>query len=271
MWTKFLQYTGKAAVVLLITSWAMFQEPIPVARILTPTTQFTTDHLGNVYAIHHNNIRKYDAAGLLLAEFSMKRFDRINSADPADPMKILLFCKSSAETIRLDNKLAVQGEPLSLYDAGLITPELVCSSYENGMWVFDRSLNELVRINPTGLIDQRSANLNEIAIPNLNFATILESDFLLYASSPAHGILVFDRYANYLRTIPITGIETLQVVSGKIFYTEASQLITFDTKTLEKTRIPLPEKNCKHAMIQGNLLFLHHTDTISIYLTKQPL
>jgi hypothetical protein len=225
----------------------------------------TSDNLGNIYAITGNTIRKYNRSGNFIGEFTMKRFDKFDDADPSDPFKILIFNKTSGEIIRLDNKLSLIGDPVSLFSLEIISPVSVCNSWDNGIWVYDISLNEIIRINTQATIEQRSGPLDNIVPAGSHPSMIRELDFLVYVSLPAHGIFVFDRYANLIKRIPLNNINTFQLSTGKIMFVKNNELVTFNTSSLSQNSIPLPVKSAINASLQGNTLFIQRTDTISIH------
>jgi hypothetical protein len=242
-----------------------------VASIAIEADKMVTDNLGNLYAITGNTIRKYNRQGAFQSEYTRRSVDRFNDADASDPLKILLFSQNSGELIRLDNKMALQGNTTNLFSAGMVAPVLACNSYDNGAWVWDNALNEIIRINNSGNIDQRTGNLAAITSGIPNFSMMLEKDFLLYASTPEIGIMVFDRAASYIRTIPLKQLNTFQLISGNIIYPLHNNLFSFNTKTLTETAINMPDTVFVNALIEGRTIYLQQKDTIRIYTSNQPL
>jgi hypothetical protein len=268
---KFFILLLKAAVILVMLAAVSFRDFTPLASINVSADRVISDNLGNIYAITGNTIKKYNRSGLFLSEFTLRKTDRINDADASDPLKILLFSKSSGELFRLDNKMALQGNVTNLFSAGLVSPGLACNSWDNGAWVWDNALNEILRINQNGHIDIRSENLAGLLNEDPQFTMILEKDFLLYASSPVYGILVFDRAASYVKTIPLLNINTFQIISGKIIYPAENKLHSFDTRLLTETSLTLPDSNCINALIEGKTLIIHQKDSVKLYTTNHNL
>ncbi|MFO7722259.1 MAG: hypothetical protein R6V49_03455 [Bacteroidales bacterium] len=261
----------KSAVIIIVLTAAAFRDFTPTATIPIAADRIISDNLGNLFAITGNTIKKYNSQGVFQAEFSLKKVDRFNDADASDPLKILLFSRNSGEIFRIDNKMTQQGNSTNLFNAGLVSPMLACNSYDNGAWIWDNALNELLRINQNGHIDQRSENLAGLIPGNPGFTMLLEKDFLLFASSPEYGILVFDRAASYVKTIPINIVNYFQILSGKIIYPLENKLHFFDTRTLTETLLTLPDSASTNALIEGETLFIHQKDSVKIYTTKHTL
>ncbi len=262
---RFLLLLIKACLWLLLFAGIIIPADNNVIHINIKADYITTDNLGNFYSVFSNTIKKYNATGSLIGEFTFKRFDRFDDTDPSDPLKILLFSKTYGEIIRLDSKLSLLGEPLSLMNIGILSPATVCNSWDNGIWVYDMSLNEILRINNNGVIDQRSGGLDQIMPAGSNPAMIRELDFMIYISIPRQGIFIFDRYANFIIKLPLEDIGRFQIAASRVLYVKNNDLIAYDTKTFLQNSIPLPVNNPLSAALQVNNLYIHHSDTISIY------
>jgi glycosyltransferase involved in cell wall biosynthesis len=60
------------------------------------------------------------------------------------------------------------------------------------------------------------------------------------------GILVFDRYGTYLKTIPFKNLNSFQVFNDKIIYQPNDSILkTYNIRTIEETSMKLPQKNNK--------------------------
>lgn len=255
----------------MLAAAATFSGLTPVKTLQQKSDMISSDNLGNLYATNGNTLRKYTRSGELFAEYTNTRIDRFNSLDASDPLKIMLFSKSSAEIIRLDNKLAQQGSTSILYHADLVSPVLACNSYDNGVWIWDNALNEIVRLNQNSTVDNRTGNLINIFGDNPEIIMIREKDFLLFASAPSHGLLIFDRHANYVRTIPLKDIEHFQLGNDRIIYMSNGKLNIYHMKTFHETSLDLPVKNCINVIIEGRNMFIQHTDSISIFVSNTML
>ncbi len=268
---KSFQCLTNLALWALLTAGLSFNGFTPVRTIHGKADKITTDNLGNLYVIKGNTVQKYNGEGSFLAEYTRKSIDRFTDIDASDPLKVLLFSKSSAEIIRLDNQLALQGNPTILFNAGCISPALACNSYDNGCWVWEMSVNEIVRVNHQGIIDQRTENLSTLIAPEYNLSHLLEKDFLLYAADPMNGIFIFDRYGNWVRSIPVKNVSSFQLSGNHLICFLQDHLVLYDIRTLQENTITLPEKNPVNARIEGKNVYIHQNDSITLYLSNHPL
>lgn len=268
---RFSIFWIKLCCLVMLAAAATFAGLTPVKTLQIKSDIISSDNLGNLYAIEGNTIRKYTRNGELYAEYTNTRIDKFNSLDASNPLKILLFSKSSAEIIRLDNKLAQQGSTSVLYHADLVSPAMTCNSYDNGVWIWDNALNEIVRLNQNAAIDYRTGNLINITGDNPEIKMIREKDFLLYVAAPSHGLLIFDRHANYVRSVPLKDINLFQLGNNRIIYMNNGKLKSYNMKTFQETSLDLPVKSCINAIVEGKHMFIQHTDSISIFVSNTML
>jgi hypothetical protein len=100
--------------------------------------------------------------------------------------------------------------------------------------------------------------------PNL----IVEDGNMVYVNDPYHGIFVFDRYATYMKTIPVKNILSFQVYKDQIFYLEnqsikSLDLITYEEKTL---KLPVTEEAIISIAIDNRRLSIITKTKFCIYL-----
>jgi hypothetical protein len=266
MWKKFSISFGKLVLWIVFAAATISTPGEGVLRIAAETDAFTTDHLGNIYAIKANTIAKYDRQGSKEGELTMTRYDRLNDADASDPFKILIFNRTAGEIARLDNRLSLQGEPLSLFQLGAIDPERVCNSWDDGIWIFDRSFMELIRINQQGTIDLRSGNLSHLLPDHAQVSMIREHNFTLLLASPDQGLFLFDRFANLIRRVPETNIHSFQTAGNKCVFVRDNKIYALDVRSFELNTHSLPnDLNYTEARIGTNLLYIRNPDKISVY------
>lgn len=264
MWMKFLTWFVKGLIGLLLIASAPPPGNSGLVTINIRSDHFSSDHLGNIFSIQGNTITKLNPQGLQTAQFSWTGFDRIDQLDAGDPFKILLFNRSAGTIIRVNNQLTPLSMPFQLHSRGILDPVAVCNSWDNGCWIYDQSLHELVRINHTGNIDQRSGPLGNIFPEGTKTFMIREHDFRVYLAAPQWGMLIFDKYANHIKSLTIKGINTFQVSQNLLHYPADSTLISFNMHSLQSTLLSLPGSKPVDARIQGNHLLVCYKDSILI-------
>jgi hypothetical protein len=229
---------------------------------------FTTDNLQNLYVYHGSTLRKYDVQGKLLCTYDDKSYGRITSVDVNDPMKILLFYKDFPEVVLLDNTLSLNGNPFSPADVGFPLATLACTSHDNGIWLYDAQNFQLIRIDLNLTVEQKTGNLAQVLGIPLNPDYLMEYNNFVYLNDSAQGVLVFDSFGTYYKTIPITGLTTFQVRGNDLFYVLNKKVHTFHLKTIMEDEAAVPDNMATEVRIEKNLLFEKYNDTVRVFEIK---
>ncbi|MFZ1686357.1 MAG: hypothetical protein WAU70_02980 [Flavobacteriales bacterium] len=198
---------------------------------------FTTDELGNVYALRGDELELYNANGDLLQRNSLKTFGHIGTIDAYYSLKPMVFAPDQGQLAVLDNTLAVQGSVIDLPSSGFPQVTLVCASVQNGFWFFDQKELSLIRVDGqlrplanTGRLDQL---IGHAPMP----VRMIERDNWLYVNDPANGILVFDLFGTYAKTIPIIGAKSFEVRGERILFFSEGGFNVFDMRDFSITDI----------------------------------
>lgn len=218
-------------------------DALPQSRrtIEGPIDAFTTDELGNVYALQGDELALYNANGESWLRNSVKTFGRISHLDAFYSLKPMVFSQEQGLLAVLDNTLSLQGSALNLSQGGYPQVVLACMSVQNGFWFFDQQELGLVRVDgqlrklaDTGRLDQL---LGITPAPT----AIQEFDSRLYVNDPVNGILVFDLFGTYVRTIPIKGAESFEVRREMVYYFQAGRAFVYDMRSFAIEEIPIAE------------------------------
>ncbi|MBL4651663.1 MAG: hypothetical protein JKY53_02205 [Flavobacteriales bacterium] len=228
-------------------------------------TNFTTDNLGNVYLIKGNTIEKYLPNGTLQNQYSSKIYGEINFVDTRNPLQILLFYPDITKIVFLDNTLSVHHD-ISLEQYQLEQVNLVCSSVNNSIWVYDQSSLQLIRFNQQINKIQETGNIIQLLGVEINPNYLLESNNHIYLNDPEIGIFVFDIFGTYLKTIPIKGLSSFQVTETHIHYIQQGDVYSFDFKTLESNKITLPFLDIDQFRIEKNSIYTLKQQTLAKYI-----
>jgi hypothetical protein len=239
-----------------------------VAEINKKATFITMDKLGNIYASDGISIDKYDENGNHLFSYSALSMGRISFIDAYNPLKILVFSKDFMHLLFLDHKLAAQQGAYILSDLNIF-PTCVCMSYSNGFWVYDENAKQLFRYDAQQNLTNKSQNITHFTEKELNpsFIKETESGFLLL-NDKENGILVFDRFGTYLKTLPIF-TDYFYVMNNQILYIQDDMLKSIHIQTLQTLVINLPEKEVQQLSIENKkIAVLTKDNKIKIYITK---
>lgn len=219
---------------------------------------FTTDQTGSYYEIYANQIIKIGKNGQRQFTYSNNILGEISSVDVSNPMKIVVFFRDFSKIVVLDNTLTEQGGVLDLNEVSLEETSLVCTSYNNGIWYYNPLKFQLTRLEHATKNVNSSANISNILNKNIQPNFLVEFNNKLYLNDPVNGILVFDIYGTYLKTIPIFGLTTFQVKEKYLLYVnQEGQIETYDFFTLEKSIYkPLQHSNIKTVRLENKTVYI---------------
>lgn len=223
---------------------------------------YTTDNIGNTYLIKGEEIKKYSQTGDLLKIFSNKTTGKITSVDATNPLRILVFYKDFATILIIDDLLSQNGDPMNLLDYSLEQSDVICTSFNNGIWFFNRENMELVRLDESFKPAVNTGNLNRLLSADFKPNFMTENNGYLYLNNPAEGVYVFDIYGTYFKTIPIKNLQRFQVKDNVMFYYLNGLLKSYNMKDL--TQKELPFKNVTDVRIEKENYYLFYPDSVVV-------
>lgn len=208
-------------------------------RIRLKASFIRSDELGNVFVVNNNQLTKYSADGIKLFTYSNLYSGDISFVDTHDPFKIFLYYKDFEQVEFLDHTLSLASST-SLRMLNLELATLACASYQGSFWVYDPMNFELVRIDQQLTVNERTGNLQQATGYSLDPNYMIERDNFLYLNDPAIGILIFDKYGTYFKTIPVLGLQSFQVFEKRIIYFLRDKISIYDTRLNEENYTALP-------------------------------
>jgi len=226
------------------------------------------DALENFYVIEGNRLSRYDSFGKLQLTHSNNTDGAFTSVDVSDPLKIILFSREFGHVRFLDNTLSTKGDVITLSDLGFINASLVCTSYESGFWLYDPVSIQLVRFDKNLSAVQFSGNIAQLAGIEINPSFLIENDNMVYLCDTLHGLLVFDRYGAYLKTLPYKGVHSLQIMDETLFLNTGNEIIAYNTKLRQEQKLKLPVKGPVSACLSIGRLYIMAPEKVYIYLIK---
>lgn len=243
-----------------------FVDRAPSCTIRETATAITTDNLKNVYLINGESIRKFDSSCTFQKEFSNKDFGNITSADATNPLRIVLFYRDFNRVVFLDNTMSQNGDAVQLESLGFPLASLAASSHDNGLWIYDQANFELIRFNRNMQIEQRTGNLAQLLGIDLQPDFMMEKGDRLYLNNPATGIIVFDVFGTYSKTIPVKGLRTFQATENTLFYMTGGNLVAENILTLETISYEEPtDANAIDIRKESNRFYVLLKDATEIY------
>ena len=223
---------------------------------------FSTDNFGNTYLVKGDEIRKYNPSGDLLKIYSNKNLGKITSIDASNPLRLLVFYKDFSSIVILDDLLSQNSDIINLMDINLEQSDLVCTSFNNGLWFFNRQNANLIRLNDNLQTAVNTGNLNRLLGSDLKPNFILEYDGMVFLNNPTEGILVFDIYGTYSKTIAIKGLQHFQVKEQGLIYFDQGVLKSYNLKQL--TTVEIPFSGVNDTRIEKENYYLFYKDSVLV-------
>ena len=210
------------------------------------TTEFEgtllSNATGDMYQLKSNSLTLMrDDLGVELT-FSEPINGTVTWADVSNPLRLLLFYQDVSRVIILDNRLGEVGRiDLLSQDLGQVVGTAIAT--RGGIWVFDETNMELARLNGQGEIVQRSGPL----LSNLsNYQGVIglwENAGRVSLLVEGEGLLQFDLYGTYLRTIPLKDASWGTVVDGLLIFQNTEGLFAQNLEDLSVKKIDRVSEN----------------------------
>tara|TARA_B100001939_G_scaffold342443_1_gene353592 strand:+ start:71 stop:907 length:837 start_codon:yes stop_codon:yes gene_type:complete len=219
-----------ALLLLGISNNALSQQSSKYKLLEVPkNNQIEIDQYGYFYIIDQDNLIKYDSEGHTLYHYSNKLLGNIDQIDISNPLRPLLFYKDQGLIIVLDNTLSQQKEPISLNELGLYQTSCIANSnFDNGIWLYDIDVNEIIKINHLSEVNYRSGNLS-VLIPNMEFPilNLKEKNRKLYVVT-RNKIFVMDQFGSLLSVITLSAEKGLIIKEKNIITYDGNAICQFD-------------------------------------------
>jgi len=207
------------------------------------------DNLFNVYTINKSEIAKYNDEGKFQIRYSDKRLGEIGQVDVEYPLKPLLNYPDLNNIAILDNTLSNNRGNIDLSRLNVAIGALAINSIQNHFWFYDAMTFSLIRANDNFQQTTTTGNLAQVLGIELDPVYMVEFANKLYLNNPSTGILVFDIFGTYIKTIPLKGLRRFQVFENEIVYFDVDKIVRYNTLLFQETVIPIPIE-CRDALIQ---------------------
>ncbi len=250
--------------VFLIGSAFVFTKEKTLFTIQTAFNLFTTDNLTNSYFVKGEEIIKYNPGGKQLLKYSNKRYGRVTTIDATNPLKVLLYYKDFQQIVFLDNQLSQNGTVISLESLGYEQTDLVCTSFNNSFWIYNKQSNELLRFNENSQQIAKTGNLKQLLRADLKPDFMIEQNSFLYLNCPDLGIYVFDMYGTFNKIISLQKLPAFQVNDNILYYYRDTKLCSYDTKAFEEKCISYNDSLLKNVRLEKDRLFFQYKDSVKV-------
>lgn len=226
---------------------------------------FTVDNLGNMFLVKDHEILKYLANGNYYNRYSNLKYGEITSVDGTNGLRLVLFYKDYQQIIFLDNQLSQKSDPVSLEDMGYEQTELVCVSANNGIWIYNKANNELIRFDEHLKKIASTGNLKQILQRELKPNFMTEHNGYLFLNCPESGIYVFDIFGAFSRIISLKDLKNFQVYDDILYFYKDGIFCSYDYKLFDQVCKKFNANNVKQSFFNKSKVYLSNSDTLFVY------
>lgn len=225
----------------------------------------SVDNFGNFYTVGDNQIIKFDRMGNKFQIYQEVKYGKIGAVDISNPMKIVVYYPDFMQAVLLDRFLAYF-TTYNFFDLGYQNVTAVGMSSDGFLWFYDNLNYTLKKIDQTGKIQLQSQPVNQLINTVITPNFIMEKSGQVYVNDPAVGVLVFDNFGAYYKTIPIKGLQRFQIFQDQIVYFEEGKLKSYNPITFDAKQISLPDSvGVKEAVIEKERVGIMHPDSVVFY------
>lgn len=210
-------------------------------ELKTNAKKFTTDKLQNIYLVGaKNEIVKLTPEGGEQFQYPNTTLGEPSFLDATNPFSLLLYFPDFQNVVTLDRTLNLASE-MDLQQLGFFRVNALGLSGDGNLWVYDEVDFRLKKIGRDGRVILQSSDLA------LELGKSLRPDFLvergqqIFLNEPEVGILVFDVFGRYMKTLPLLGLSGFQVVGDELIFWENGRLHSFHLQALLQSSLRLPQ------------------------------
>jgi hypothetical protein len=247
------------------------QPPTVTYRLLytieTPARNFAVDNLQNVYLLTtENELVKYTPDGIEQYRYPNKTLGEIGAIDATNPFQILLFFPDYQNMLLLDRTLGTTGQ-FNIFRLGLFEVTAVAMASDNQLWVYDDVSFRLKKVNENGEVSVESTDLSLSIGRSIHPRFMMEKNQTVYMSDPEEGVLVFDVFGQYIKTIEIKGITDFQVFGEQLYFLKKNELKSFHLEALLGKTVALPAevREPKKVRLGADRLYVLDKDGLKVF------
>ncbi len=187
------------------------------------------DQFQNVYELTTDELIKYDQNGQVIYTYSSISNGEIYDIDISNPLRILVHFKENNQVVFLDNTLTVQTGNLNFNKLGLYDVTLVCSSFQNHLWVYQSAQQKLVRLDQSGFQVAETPMLSTfLNLETLEFYSLSETGNFLYLTTKTGQVYMFDQYGNFFKEAQISAVSDLKFEGENALYETTEALLLYN-------------------------------------------
>lgn len=246
----------------LLPLLAIAQPDVHSCSVKTPITNLYADRINRIYVVNNSGLFQYDNECRQINSFTQRIAGGISSVDVNNPLKILAFSRAEQKIYLLNDQLHIQSN-IALSDLGIRLATLVCNSRHDGFRVFDQATHKLIRFDyHLNRLQENdlSAALNESFEPVM----MAENEKIIAISNRGSGIMVFDRFGNYLKTYSAAAADCFYLTDSEIVFTEGDSLVFISSEKHSKIAKEHISPSHQFAIINQNRWIFYDSTGFSV-------
>ncbi|MBR9861533.1 hypothetical protein GYB22_12480 [bacterium] len=227
-------------------------------------TAFSADAKGNLYvADGKNTLYKLNSKGKVITNVNTKVYGTISSIDCSNPFELYIYYSAQNILVYYDNMLNIRGET-RFNSMGFNTISAVARSFDNGIWVYDYSDFQLKKLNKEGEVQSSSGNLSRFTSGQISPYKIIDFKNQIYLADSNVGIMVFDIFGTYIKTLPILNSTDFTVSDSAIHSLQHKAVLSYNFISFQQKNLPKPKAAKFIGRNTEQLLIVAETNIFSI-------
>lgn len=189
---------------------------------------YKVDEIGNVYYVDKfNTLTKYEPNVPRYIKYADVKSGRIHSIDVSNPLRVIVFYADQFVLKFLDVNLTEINsfKVKDVYPEGWI--RLVCSSNNNGLWMYDELSRKLIKVGEQLITQFQTGDLYLVTRKKINPNFMIEFGDELFLNDPKIGLMVFDLFGGYKKTIQIQSSSDVQFRKDELYYINNNQWLKY--------------------------------------------
>jgi len=233
--------------------------------------------LSNIYITNQDQIFQLNLKGDTLFNYSNLNNGFVDLLDASNPYKINVLYRNYGLLQILDNHLGDQnyGEPINLFDGGMIEPLLVTNALQNNLWLYDNGNYTLYRLLQDGSIDVNTTNLNVLIglTEKPSYMGNFNNEVYLYCNSD-NILYVFDWYGSLLKRVQIPQNDVFSSYQNHFIYYLNHQVYIYSDKfNTSQVLFSIPkeeeENDIKSITYNGKYFMMTTQNKMKLYQIKK--
>ena|GEM_PF-6268939 len=215
---------------------------------------------GRLYLVYESEISEIDRLGNEILKYTLSPPDVIDYCDVSNPLEIIVYNRSRNRVCILDDKLNPISDNISFFRNEDVN--IVCSSSYGGMWYFGNDSRQFFHYDNKGVMKLKSQLLFGIQeykndLPDM----LIETKEYLFAGFPESGVMVFDRNAQFIKTIKCDDYRLSYAQGRYVVLVKKGKVKIIEIESGVENNFDVPE-SIKQAFINNSELVLFNGEKI---------